>query len=1270
MLLYGALLMAVCYCAHGQRPVTKYGDLYVSGRYLKSKKTNQNVTLRSLSLGWSNWQGRFWTTETIDRLVDEWQPDLIRASIAVEKEKGYLAGERWREDTRQKLFAVVDACIANDVYVMIDWHAHEMKQSEAKAFFREMARKYGDYPHVIYETFNEPVGEPKYTWQRLKSYHEDVIFAIRSEDPDNVVICGTPRWSSATDDVCGNAINGPNIMYTHHYYAASHDRHFPLVEAAIDCNLPVFITECGAMNYAGEGPIDYPAWRKWIKLCEENDISYAYWSFSSKERSASGQVPSADMVYGQSVSATGPWTYAEGPSGSFKEWGLAVYRELTSWAEHGKSYHCQDCPIAEDHSGENPDPEDDPTGENDSTFSVLTNGDFSDGLKHWDFLAQGTTSKARVVRREALIDVSSGGPAYKPQLIQSISLASGQTYTLTFEAKASSPRNIVVEVNRGGTPDWAKALNEEVNLSTSAETFRYTFMADFSDPSARLDFNFGGNDSDVTLSKVELTNGIPSDENDDGDPGDSPPEEGEGLVVEGEEMALDRMEKAAYTSASGGEAIVLPGSNTVGFASFSYMGGATDQLTVHAFDLPTTGYLKLRINGSKFLKTWTLNKNDGQLRALTYQGIDIKQGDWIELKLLSNNAMAVDRVVFGSADGSGEPPADDDPPAGDDPPADNLLVNGNFSDDTNSWGFFDHGTGASMRVSGGVAEIEVEDGGIIWKPQLVQAGFALQAGVTYRATFDARAQGNRSMVVDINEGPSRYRTFLRETVDLSSTMQSFTLEFTASRSDDNARFDFNLGGSNIDVSIDNAVLLAISEAPDDDPSDPGDDKTGGKPKFYVVSDIKIGRSDPDDHHAIIHLLHYANDLNIVGFSTGGNNTDGGRPAINNCIDAYEQDRNANRAAFDAMGYPSPANLRSVNFDTDAQDLRGLKAAINDGTNEPVYVGLWGQIENLQRLMDGLTSAERAKVRLLMIGTYRLDPVLGNNPGDCKKRNWNSLGGHRDHIFNNYPDVWMLEMDWTFWGLELSSNLTNPNSPRQKALMDDMDRYAGRMGDYLKSLWKDTERMEYNDGLTTVYLIDPANNNDPTATNGWAGRFTRPFPNRNYWIGYDGGHPWNYSNVCEHWRSQAVNVFKARVKSVYDKVDLMNNDLVTRTKKLHGFLPALRLTASEFEQEIMDEGLVLSIDTDSIASSFESLTDPFQVDAPKLYPNPATDELNVEINEGLHGQALIFDATGKQWRELQLRPGTTSVPVEGLPQGFYLLRSSINGKVHSLSFVVH
>lgn len=43
-----------------------------------------------------------------------------------------------------------------------------MHTEEAKAFFASMAQKYGKYPHVIYELYNEPVED---NWEDLKVMH-------------------------------------------------------------------------------------------------------------------------------------------------------------------------------------------------------------------------------------------------------------------------------------------------------------------------------------------------------------------------------------------------------------------------------------------------------------------------------------------------------------------------------------------------------------------------------------------------------------------------------------------------------------------------------------------------------------------------------------------------------------------------------------------------------------------------------------------------------------------------------------------------------------------------------------------------------------------------------------------------------------------------------------------------------------------------------------------------------------------------------------------
>ena len=275
--------------------VSEYGQLSVDGNKIVDKN-GKAVQLRGMSLFWSQWIGKYYNAETVKWLKDDWQCNVVRAAMAVEN-GGYLENP---ESEKAKVYAVVDAAIKEDIYVIVDWHDHhgENHTEEAKVFFGELAQKYGNVPNIIYETYNEPLNV---SWTNvLKPYHETIIAEIRKHDPDNLVICGTRNWSQNVDDVIGNKIADANVAYTLHYYAATHKQSLrDLAKKAITAGVPLFVTEYGISEASGNGSLNHEEAIKWWGFSDENSISHCNWSIADKEELSAALNPKA--------SSTGGW---------------------------------------------------------------------------------------------------------------------------------------------------------------------------------------------------------------------------------------------------------------------------------------------------------------------------------------------------------------------------------------------------------------------------------------------------------------------------------------------------------------------------------------------------------------------------------------------------------------------------------------------------------------------------------------------------------------------------------------------------------------------------------------------------------------------------------------------------------------------------------------------------------------------------------------------------------------------------------------------------
>ncbi|SHG39695.1 glycoside hydrolase family 5 protein [Flavobacterium johnsoniae] len=277
-----AALLLIC-CFSQAQFVKEHGRLSVLGTQLVDQN-NQPIVLRGLSFGWHSMWPRFYNEKAVSWLKKDFKCNVVRAAMGIELgEYSYIKDPKF---SKEKIEAVINGAIKSDIYVIIDWHSHNINLKEAKEFFAEMSKKYAKYPNIIYEIFNEPDYE---TWWEVKTYSEEVIRVIRENDPNNIILVGSPHWDQDVDLPAEDPILGyNNIMYTMHFYAATHGKDLrDKTDEAIKRGLPIFISESAGMEASGDGPLNVKAWQEYIDWMEAKKLSWITWSVSDKDETCS-----------------------------------------------------------------------------------------------------------------------------------------------------------------------------------------------------------------------------------------------------------------------------------------------------------------------------------------------------------------------------------------------------------------------------------------------------------------------------------------------------------------------------------------------------------------------------------------------------------------------------------------------------------------------------------------------------------------------------------------------------------------------------------------------------------------------------------------------------------------------------------------------------------------------------------------------------------------------------------------------------------------------
>ena len=292
-------------------PVERFGKLSVEGTHLFDSAGNP-VQLCGLSSHGLHWYGKYANPDVLKWLRDDFNADLWRAAMYVGGNGGYAQNR----GMASKVIESIEAAKETGPYVIVDWHVLPecdpllyVKQSEE--FFEMIASTYADCPNIIYEICNEPNGD-KVTWEgNIKPYAERIIPIIRKHC-DNVIVVGTPCWSSDLASAAASPIEGQkNIMYTLHFYAGTHGQDSRNVaENAIKNGLPIFVTEWGTTQASGDGGVYEKETLEWMKFLAKNKISWANWSVNNKGED------SGVLKYNKDRDAKGGWQESDlQPSG-------------------------------------------------------------------------------------------------------------------------------------------------------------------------------------------------------------------------------------------------------------------------------------------------------------------------------------------------------------------------------------------------------------------------------------------------------------------------------------------------------------------------------------------------------------------------------------------------------------------------------------------------------------------------------------------------------------------------------------------------------------------------------------------------------------------------------------------------------------------------------------------------------------------------------------------------------------------------------------------
>lgn len=184
-------------------------------------------------------------------------------------------------------------------------------------------------------------------------------------------------------------------------------------------------------------------------------------------------------------------------------------------------------------------------------------------------------------------------------------------------------------------------------------------------------------------------------------------------------------------------------------------------------------------------------------------------------------------------------------------------------------------------------------------------------------------------------------------------------------------------------------------------------------RYRVVVSTDIGGTDPDDFQSMVHLLLYADVLDLEGLISSPYGP-GRKQHILDVIDCYEKDYQQLRTS--SVKYPTAAELRAITkqgqteeapyegFSQPTEGSEWIVACARKKQVRPLFLLVWGGLEDLAQALHDAPDI-LPNLRVYWIG------------GPNKKWSVNAY----QYLVNNHPKLWFIEANDTYRGWFVGGN---------------------------------------------------------------------------------------------------------------------------------------------------------------------------------------------------------------------------------------------------------